>query len=317
MKLFATIPIFPLFLLACTGFFILPKNAAADSVKTLKLGLNAGYRLDRLDWNIAGTSTGQNPNVLSELKWKDLKIWQVGASGKVAVGNDIADYRTYIRASLDYGWITDGTVRDSDYSGNNRSGEIMRSISKTDNDDVLDGSIGLGFEKDYLQKRLTFGWLGGYSYHEQNLRLTDGTQYIPVYESISGLNSTYKSKWQGPFAGIDLELRPSPHFSLHGSAEYHWAHFKAKANWNLRSNFSHPVSFRQEADSAHGLVGTIGGRYAFSNDLILDLSFVYRDFRARNGVDRAFLADGSEINTKLNEVNWKSSTTTLGLTYRF
>lgn len=309
-----------LLFLGATATISIAKNAVADTVKTLEFGLNSGYRLDRLDWNIAGNSAGQNPNVLSELKWEDIKIWRVGASGKLAVGNDIVDYRTYIRASLDYGWITDGTVRDSDYNGNNRTQEAIRSISETNDDNVLDGSIGLGFEKDYWQDRLSLGWLGGYSYHEQNLRLTNGIQYqyLPVYDVqvLSSLDSTYKTKWWGPFVGIDIELRPSSRLSLRGSAEYHWADFKAQANWNLSQRFSHPLSFQDEA-KAHGLVGTIRGRYLLTNGWALDLSFDYRDFSARDGVDRAFLADGTTADVKLNEVNWKSCTTTLGFTYSF
>ncbi len=310
-------PLLLTFFIGALALLAIPAEAGADSVKSLEFGLQAGYRVDQLDWNIAGNAAGQNPNILSELNWKDLKIWQVGASGKVAVGNDLVDYRTYIRASLDYGWITDGNVRDSDYHHDNRSLEIYRSISDTSDDNVLDGSIGLGFEKDYWQKRITFGWLGGYSYHEQNLRLTDSIQYIPVYEPVNGLNSTYKSKWYGPFAGIDLTIQLSPRFSLLGSAEYHWTKYEAKADWNLRADFAHPESFRQDANNAHGLVGTIKGRYAFSGAWSLDLAFDYRDFTARDGTDRAFMADGTTTDVRLNEVNWKSYATTLGVTYNF
>jgi len=42
--------------------------------KTIEIEAGYGYRQDRLDWNIAGDLQGNNPDVLSELKWKDLLI---------------------------------------------------------------------------------------------------------------------------------------------------------------------------------------------------------------------------------------------------
>jgi hypothetical protein len=317
MKLLSKIPVLLLFFLGCAGPPLTPRNADADFIDTLEFGLHGGYRLDQFDWNIAGNLAGQNPNVLSELDWKDLKIWQIGVTGKLAVGNDTADYLTYIRGSLDYGWITDGTVRDSDYHGNNRTLEFSRSLNAAEDDDVLDGSIGLGFEKKYWQNRCTLGWLGGYSYHEQNLRLTDGVQLFPAYSPIIGLDSTFESKWFGPFAGIDLELRPFQQFSLLGSIEYHWVNFEGRANWNLRTDFAHPVSFKHQADEADGIVGTLRGRYSFSSGWMIDLTFNYRDFSAEDGINQTFLADGTTSTSKLNEVNWKSYSTSVGVSYRF
>lgn len=315
MKIPAFIPL--LFSVCIAGSLIRAKNVGAEFIDTMEFGLHSGLRLDQIDWNIAGNLAGKDPNVLSELVWKDLEIRQLGLTAKLAVGNEIADYRTYIRGTVDYGWITDGTVRDSDYNGDNRTQEDGRWLSATQDDNVLDGSLGLGFEKKYWRDRCTLGWLGGYSYHEQNLRLSRGMQLIPTRNPIPGLDSTYENKWSGPFAGLDLELRPSPHFSLFVSVEYHWSNYKAQANWNLRNDLAHPVSFRHEADQAEGVVGTLRGRYRFNNGWLFDLAFEYRDFSARDGIDRTFFANGTTQTTKLNEVNWQSSATTVGFTYRF
>ncbi|MFC1843299.1 hypothetical protein ACFLZ5_00735 [Thermodesulfobacteriota bacterium] len=297
------------------------KTAEAEFIDTMEFVLHSGFRLDQIDWNIAGyapvSQGGQYVNVLSELDWKDIEIWQIGVSGKVSIGNNTASYNTYIRSSLDYGWISDGTVRDSDYNSNNRTDEYSRSISATEDDDMLDFSIGLGFEKKYWQDRLTLGFLGGYSYHEQNLRLTNGVQVIPDAGPFAGLNSTYASKWQGPFAGIDLELHPSPRFSLLGSIEYHWSDYEAEADWNLKTNWAHPVSFRHDTDEADGLIATLRGNYLFNKDWSLDLILVYRDFSAKEGLVRTFLAGGTTVITKFNEANWQSSAFTLGFTYNF
>ena len=304
---------------ACLADPILaPRNAGAElMVDTMEFGLHAGFRLDQIDWNIAGYNGVQYINVLSELDWEDLEIWELGATAKLAVGSSTAAFRPYVRGSLDYGWINDGTTRDSDYYGNDRTMEAYRWISDSSDDNVFDSSIGLGIEKDFWQDKLTLGLLGGYSYHEQNLRLTNGMQVIPDSISIAGLNSTYESRWQGPFAGIDLVLRPLPHFSLFGSVEYHWADFEAEADWNLRSDLAHPVSFLHKADNGDCLAATLRGSYLFSKYWALDLAWVYRDFSAGDGVDLTFLASSSTISTELNEVTWQSSAVTVGLTYLF
>jgi len=295
-----------------------PRHANAEFIDRMEFGLHSGYRLDFIDWNIAGNLGGQDINGLSEMDWNNLEIWQVGGSGKLAVGNDVTDYHTYIRASLDYGWLTEGgRVRDSEYSSNNPRMEIFRSNSGVADNDVFDASIGLGFEKKYWQNRFVLGWLGGYSYHEQNLRTSGTIQSLSLNAPINVLDSTYENKWYGPFAGIDLELHPHPRFSLLGTAEYHWADYEGQADWNLRNDLAHPLSFENQADSADGLVGTLTGRYLFTNGWTIDLSFNYRNFSATDGVARTFFANGDATNNKLNEVKWKSYATSLGLTRKF
>ena len=54
------------------------KNQAKDQGRTgIAVEVGYGYRRDSFDWNIAGDLQGDNPNVLSELKWKDLLIHEV------------------------------------------------------------------------------------------------------------------------------------------------------------------------------------------------------------------------------------------------
>jgi len=313
-----TFTILFLFSACVTGVILTAPEAAAEFVNTMELGMHTGYRLDQFDWNTAGyNQANQSVNVLSELDWDDIAIWQLGGTGKLGLGNDTASFGTYIRGSIDYGWINDGTVRDSDYNGNNRTEEYSRSLSTTEDDNVFDFSIGLGFEKKFRQDRLTLGVLGGYSYHEQNLRITNGVQVIPDLGPFPGLNSTYGTKWYGPFAGLDLEFHPAPHFSLRGSVEYHWSEYEAEADWNLRSNWAHPVSFRHEADEADGLLATLKGSYLFKRGWTLDLAYVYQDFSAGDGIVRTYFISGPAAITKFNEANWQSSAINLGLSYMF
>ena len=308
-----------LLLSVCSADIILiPERVGAEVNETMDFALHTGLRRDNVDWNIGGNnSEGQYVNVLSELEWEDLEILEIGAHGKLSVGNLQALYRTYIWGSVDYGWINGGTGRDSDYHGNDRTLEVYRWYTDTEDDNVFDASIGLGIEKKYWQDRVTLGLLGGYSYHEQNLRLTNGVQVIPDSMPLDGLDSTYESKWHGPFAGVDIKLQPLPHVSLYGLLEYHWSDYRGEADWNLRSDLAHPVSFSHEADNADGLAATLQGSYHFSRQWALDLSFLYRSFSAKDGIDLTYMASGATLATRLNEVNWQSSAVTVGLSYRY
>jgi hypothetical protein len=317
-----------------TGFIFLclllfTGSARAEFVESLEMGVHAGYREGQLDWNIAGNSAGNGPNILSELTWDSLEIYQVGAAGKIAVGNDHVNYHTYLRGHFNYGWILDGRNQDSDYDGDNRTLEWSRSNNLTRGDYVLDGSIGLGLQWKSSAKRLSFGLLGGYSHHEQNLRITGGSQTLsesslapPKIEPhplgpIAGLNSTYQTRWRGPWAGVDLELAVTNRLFLLGAFEYHWPKFSAKADWNLRPDLAHPVSFRQEASRARGVVLKAGSRYLLTRMWAVDLSVSHEDWQARNGDLIVYFSDGDTATTRLNQVNWQSSDLTLGLVYRF
>ena len=87
------------------------------------LELVGGYRLDDLDWSIAGNLNGTNPNIVSELTWSDLESYQLKLGGKGTI-----DRVFYLRGSAAFGWVLSGDVQDSDYNGDDRTQEFSRSI---------------------------------------------------------------------------------------------------------------------------------------------------------------------------------------------
>ncbi len=289
-------------------FLLLAGNVSAE--REASFAFNNGYRSDDLDWNIAGDSAGSNPNILSELNWSDLKIYQLKAEGKV-----ILDW-FYLRGSMDYGWILDGENQDSDYLGDNRTLEFSRSNNSSDNGNVMDASVGVGFSFEPGPGWLRITPLAGYSLHEQNLTMTDGFQTFPAIGPFSGLNSTYDTQWNGPWAGIDFAIEASRRLTLFGSFEYHWADYEAEANWNLRTDFAHPKSFEQIADGK-GIVISAGGTYAIDRHWLINANFDYLNWSTDAGIDRTFFADGTTLSTRLNEVNWSSFAALFGIMYRF
>ena len=148
--------------------------------------LSTGYRVDDLDWNIAGDINGNNPNIISELEWEGLKSFQLKIANKT-----VFNQLFLLRGSLAYGWIFDGENQDSDFLGDNRTFEFSRSNNNSDDGNVMDASFGLGWQFTFGRSDFVMAPVIGYSYHEQNLTMTDGYQTIPPFGPFSGLDSTY------------------------------------------------------------------------------------------------------------------------------
>ena len=76
-------------------------NAGGAEIKSA-IELSNGYRVDRLDWNIAGNLAGTNPNVLSELTWRDIEIYQFNIGLKALINEGF-----YVRGNL---WDMGGSL---------------------------------------------------------------------------------------------------------------------------------------------------------------------------------------------------------------
>lgn len=287
-----------------------PESEARGAWSLTSFNLSSGYRVDDFDWNIAGDMNGDNPNVLSELTWRDLEMYEVAGEATLDLPH------AYVRAEAKKAWIVDGTNQDSDYLGDDRTFEFSRSNNSTDDRSAMDLSIGAGLPLRVWEEELTIIPLGGVSYHELKLKITDGVQTIPNTGPFSGLNSTYESFWLGPWVGVDVVYAASPRWRLFASAEMHWADYSARADWNLRTDFQHPKSFKHDAE-ATGFI--TGGRldYALNRDWALRASVGYALWSTHPGHDRTFNSDGTTSDTRLNEVNWESLNLLLGITARF
>jgi hypothetical protein len=308
--------------------------AAAETSTRLDLGVDAGYREDEIDWNIAGSLQGTGPNVISELEWDDLEIYQVRARGKLVVGrNDFPWFATCIKGAAAYGWIVDGTVRDSDYAGDNRTLEFSRAVAENDGDEVYDLSLAIGPQFRLARGALLLTPLFGYSRHEQHLRMTDGNQVlsdqanadvlfgpgvviVPPTGPFAGLDSTFETKWSGPWTGLDVEWRPLPRLALSASGEYHWGDYEGRGNWNLRTDLANKKSFDQDAD-AEGVVLSATASLDLGAGWSATLSYDWQDWESDEGVIWFNLAGGGAVPQQLNEANWTSQAVMLGVEYRF
>jgi hypothetical protein len=284
--------------------------------------LTAGYRTDKLNWHIAGNLQGTHPNIQSELTWSDLKIFQIKIANRTVIKDHL-----YLRGYLDYGKIISGENRDSDYNGDDRTIEFSRSLNRSDGNHVLDGSVGIGPRFSFSGSTLTLCPLIGYALSEQDLNMVDGNQALtwpggPPLGPIAGLNSRYEAYWKGPWIGVDLLLSapfengPFKKIDVIVTGEYHWVDYDADANWNLRSDFAHPVSFSHEADG-NGIVASVDLFFEINRHLGWQVGMDVTEMTTDAGVDRTYFSDGRTSDTRLNEVRWRSFTVETGISYQF
>lgn len=297
----------PVFILLV--FILTHSSVAFAADASTEFSLSAGYRQDALDWNIAGDLSGSNPNILSELKWTNLESLNIKAGLKA-----VFDKVLYVRGAFTGGKVLSGENRDSDYDGNNRTAEYSRS-NNNGGGAVWDVSAGAGIKTvhRYSSGLFEFIPLIGYSYHRQNLTITDGYQTIPATGAFAGLDSSYNAEWLGPWVGADFALR-HPDFSLYGSMEFHAASYHAEADWNLRTEFRHPTSFEHFATGGGAVLsGAMDFPVRKDSPWIFSASVDIQGFRALTGLDRTYMATGAIIDTELNEVNWTSFSLMAGL----
>jgi len=273
--------------------------------------VHAGDRTDQLNWSIAANAgAAATPNIRSELTWTDVRIRQIGASWKATEPEGLQ-----LRAALDYGRIAHGRNQDSDYLGDNRTLEESRSNNDTNDDYVWDAAFALGLRNVLDDARVITPFVG-LSHHAQHLRITNGNQTIPADGPFPGLDTTYRAQWTGPFVGFEAQTAvDAPHVFFR--LEYHWARYRAKANWNLRPDFDHPLSFKHDA-GATGRVLAFGLASApVLGGFVARLTLHFQRWSTDPGTDRAFRSDGTSTSTRLNEVEWTSRTILLGIERNF
>jgi len=300
-------------------------NAEIES----EIGMGAQYRIDNLDWNIAGGPNGESPNVLSELQWRDIKSYQVTYTAKVNL-----DRGFYFTADIAKGFIFDGKNQDSDWALDDRNAEFSRSNNNASDGDTSDFSFGLGwtfnFGRPNSAKNFRLAPLIGMSKHRQLFTMTDGVQTVSDLENwqilnpgatgvpplgpFDGLNSTYEAQWKGVWLGLDTTYFFTNTQRLNVNVRYHRADYEGEGNWNLRSDFQHPVSFIHETD-AQGVALTLGWTMHLNKAWRLHFDYQYQQWTSDAGLDRVFFSNNTYAETRFNEVNWDSSAIGVYFTY--
>jgi len=319
-----------IWLLSFTGQSVLATDFFTIEGGELDVGF--GYRTDKLDWNIASNPTSGTQNILSELNWDNLEIIQIQLSGRLELGElPLLDSNTIMLVNAAAGTIFAGDYQDSDYGMDNRGDEWSRSIGDSESGFTADLLGGIGPILKF-NKLLGFSVtpLVGYGFNMQDLSMTSGVQVVsipalkpvglmndpPANGSINGLDSTYTAYWYGPWIGLNGECQITEKFKLSTGVEFHWIEYYAQADWNLRTDFEHPVSFEHETTGT-GIVFNIKGSYVINEKWSWLISGNYHDWETESGTARFFMKDSTVSKTRLNGVNWKSLALNFGVGYCF
>lgn len=293
--------------------------SAADMERDFTLGL--GYRNAELNWNIAGDLDGTSPNVLSELKWYEMQMVEVNAAAGMRIGRH---WVMHGRGS--YGAVVDGHNQDSDFAGDDRTLEFSRSNNRGGGQ-AGEASIGAGYQIWWYDSSVgRFARIIpqiGYAWRAQYFTITDGRQTLPASAAgpIDNLNTRYDAEWQGPWVGLSLDMDAGEATRLRFDLEYHYVDYRAEADWNLRDDWAHPVSFVHDT-RATGVVAAL----TFDRKLGERLSFVARiesqRFVGEPGIDLINAVDSDtgaieQLSTRLNTVLWQSIAAHFGITLRF
>lgn len=283
------------------GFMLLLTSAVQieASQPDYSLDLSGGYRRDSLKWEVAGEDGF--PNILTDMQWKDLQAWVVGADLKMVFCRTI-----YIRANGDYAKYYHGHEHDNDFAGNNRTDQFLETKAKVHGGEAYDATAGIGYLFWFVGDKVTIAPMVGYSWHEQHLKMSDLVVEQGVFPPgpFPGLHSNYRARWMGPWVGADFTYDTCCHnIRLLATVEYHFSsRFNATGDWNLRTDFDQ--DFRQHA-WAHAWYGKGGIYWDFACNFSLGFTGSYTRWKSNTGTQKTFV-DDQELRRRFNHAIWKS-----------
>ena len=291
-------------------FCAIPISQAAESL----FDIGIGARSERFHWSISGDFDGTSPNILSELIWNNVNIVELSLNSDIRTNSGVR-----VQTHLAVGSIEDAHVRDSDYLGDGRTSEFSRSIADSEGDGTLDFSLSVGYELSVTDTdSTTVTPFAGINYREADFDITKGFQAIDVFggtagSAIPGLNSSYDTEWHSTFLGVQLDHR-GHNWHVFGRFEYHDFDYEAVADWNLRTDFAHPVSFIHDSDGA-GPVYAIGARRMINNNWNWFVNYTWWNWDADNGSDTTFFSDGTAARTHVKTAVSDGNTLYFGVSY--
>ena len=283
-----------------------------------RVDISKGIRKDDFTWTLSADTA----DIAMETAWSNLSIWQLAAKGDVEFANHYV-----LDGSVAYGLIFNGDNRESEYLADGRAFEFLRIEAESQDGNTVDLSSGFGYRHHI---RLNNGFfelshfsvmpLIGYSYHEQNLETTEGDQVVDVNNfyglgPFSGLSNEYKARWQGPWVGLELAGQTNKLFSAF-RMEYHWADYYAQGDFSLRTDLQHPKSFEHNSEG-NGLLFNYQVNYELSKNWDVSFNARIQDWEATGGTDTLFRANGTTMESRINQIDWESQAFMMGTTYHF
>ena len=271
----------------------------------------SGYEQAKLDWSIPNGN--QAPDILSELTWDDLEIWNNQLEIDFARP---ASWRIHMAAS--YGSIFDGHNQDSDYLYSGRQGEFSRSYAEVGGYTASASAL-IGYQFLFQGDRLTLTPSIGYRFDRQQMEDSDGYQAVDWISGdlgpFPGLDSTYRADWHTGVLDLDSTFALTDKLSLLAGASFGLGTYRGEAVWNLREDFEQNPSFRHSADS-YAATARLGLRYQITPSLAISGLAVFNHSWTDDGSETIYLPDGA-VSNGFNGATWESLGFMLGAEMTF
>jgi len=276
--------------------------------------VDAGYRTEKLSWNVA--SPAGSPNPLTQVKWNDVTLWRL--QGQFGISLPLG---VLVKGRGSYGWTVSGSGQETSYAQDHRQRPFSQRDSDASSGYGWDLSLALGypFTLKFAEQpwQLTLTPLAGYQWQKQRWDLNNGRD---VLASGSGLrtnqHSLYNTRWRGPWLGMDMTLGFFSRHQWFSSFEHHWARYQASADWQQARQLQSQQSFQHQTD-ATGMVVSTGYRYRFPESVGISVSVDYARWRGGIGNEQLTLANGQGVNSQLNEVDREALGFNLGVNWDF
>lgn len=268
--------------------------------KSLQLDISTGYQQENFHWSISGNLSGQNPNVLSELKWMKVGGQQIAASANWNFYKRLVVYADYSRQ-----FISSGTVNDADYDADNRSNTTYNQTFNANKGNTSLWNLGAGYVI-FNSRRFSLIPFVGYGESKELLRLLNRGAMFP------DLNSSYTPQWKGVFFRLTSSALITNKLKFKADLTYHQVSYNSNGDWNLITSFQHPVSYHHHANG-YGIQA--GGKlsYGITNHIAINLGGGYFTWQTGHGTDELYLSSGQVDKTQLNEVTRKGFRVSGGL----
>lgn len=296
-----------LFLLKVIFLFSFVLVNAQNSSPRLEFALSGGYQSADLRWSIAGSASGQSPDILSEVKWRALRGALVDAGIKFNLTK-----RLFIGANVWKCFINAGKATDTDYAADDRQQPTYH--AQLDGDEGHVSAFRMYGGYNFLQSpRMRMAVFAGYAENREFLLLLDHAEYVLGQRN---LRSTYNTSWKGISGGLSCFYKVVAWLDVGAELQYSQMNYNASADWNLIDAFQHPISFKQHA-SGFDLIASLTCAFRLKRYLSLFVSGTYRHAETGTGTDELFLESGAVRTTRFNGAFTDAKRISVGTLVRF
>ncbi|WP_032112810.1 hypothetical protein [Candidatus Paracaedibacter symbiosus] len=138
----------------------------------------------------------------------------------------------------------------------------------------------------------------------------------PVGSFKNGLGKTYKVQTYGAWCGGQVIYHLSNQLIISGLAKIHFIRYEGKANWMLRPDLAHPVSFKNSKNGI-GYSGKVRFNYGVKAGLSLFAGVEEKILPLKDGQTETYLANGYTATQKANNIKWNSASFMARLSWKF